>query len=368
MKFVAELSGLLGAISRCRGAVERRNTIPILSNVKLEVMSGAVKCTATDLDMEITTSAAAAIDVPGSITVPAFMLHDMLKKLPPGAQVSIEADATGAVLKAGKSRYKLSCLPVEDFPQFSGVGERGISFEVPAADLRRLIDKSRIAMSTEETRFYLNGIYLHAADGALRAVATDGHKLVRCDVDLPDGAKDMPGVIVPRKVVGELAKLIGETSSPVSVAVSDTKISFSVDGFELCAKLIDGTFPDYQRVIPPSNDNVVSVSKDEFVTAIDRVKVVLSDRTAAVRVDISGDAIGLSCRNSDGFEANESVDQLNNASRPLLIGFNGEYLKSILDKVGGEAVSMAFSDAGAPALISDSEDKRTLYVVMPMRV
>ena len=248
MRVTIERSGFLKALNHVQSVVERRNTIPILSNVLVQAKSGQVKLTATDLDIEIVESVPAEVAREGAITVAAHMLYDIVRKLQDGAQLELEqAGDTGRVsIRAGKSRFALQALPPEDFPDLSS-GEMGNTFSLAAKDLKFLIERTRFAISTEETRYYLNGIYFHevAKANVLRAVATDGHRLAQAELPLPSGASGMAGIIVPRKTVLEVVKLLEGEEGEVEVAVSSSKIRFTVGRLKLTSKLIDGTFPDY---------------------------------------------------------------------------------------------------------------------------
>ena len=302
--------------------------------------------------------------------MPAHTLFDIVRKLPDGAEVelSLEADQRLA-LSAGRSKFALACLPKEDFPVMSA-GDLPHRFDVASDQLRRLIDKTRFAISTEETRYYLNGVYLHVSDNGdstLRAVATDGHRLARMEIPLPDGAKGMPGVIVPRKTVNELRKLIDEFDGDVSVALSETKIQFSFDGAVLTSKLIDGTFPDYSRVIPLGNDKVLEVDCHMFAEAVDRVSTISSDRTRSVKLNLEADKLVLSVNSPENGTAREEVTA-QYAAEAMEIGFNARYLLDILGQVEGDTMNAKLADPSSPTVIQDSADPAALYVLMPMRV
>ena len=248
----------------------------------------------------------------GGTTVPAHTLYDIVRKLPEGAQVSLEDGDKGQIgLRSGRSTFTLACLPIADYPQMAG-GDLGHSFSLSAADLKRLIDRTRFAISTEETRYYLNGIYLHAAksDGVsmLRAVATDGHRLARMELPLPDGASGMPGVIVPRKAVSELRKLLEEMDQEVSVSLSDTKIRFAFGATVLTSKLIDGTFPDYDRVIPTGNDKTLDVRCKEFAEAVDRVSTISTEKSRAVKLALERNSLTLSATSPENGTASEEIE------------------------------------------------------------
>ncbi|MBV9757178.1 MAG: DNA polymerase III subunit beta, partial [Alphaproteobacteria bacterium] len=264
MKFKADRATLLKALAHVQSVVEKRNTIPILANVLIAVRDGRLKLTATDMEIAIVEDVPATASRDGGTTAPAATLYEIVRKLPDGAEVEFDhpGGETALKLRAGRFSTSLVVLPTEDFPSMTA-GSLPHRFVVAAATLRALIDRTRFAISTEETRYYLNGIYLHAAESegtkVLRAVATDGHRLARVEEPLPDGAGAMPGVIVPRKTVAELRKLLDEESGGVEVGLSDTRIRFQLGPVELTSKLIDGTFPEYERVIPRDNDKLLRV-------------------------------------------------------------------------------------------------------------
>ena len=372
MKITIERGLLLKLLTHVQSVVERRNTIPILSNVKFDAPNGQLSLNATDMDIEIVETVEADVAAPGSTTAPAHTLFDIVRKLPEGAQ--IELDCTGEdghlTLASGRSRFSLTCLPTEDFPVMAE-GELPHSFTVKAADLKELIERTRFAISTEETRYYLNGIYLHESerDGVkvLRAVATDGHRLASVELPLPEGASGMPGVIVPRKTVAELHKLIEESETDVAVALSDTKIRFAFDGAVLTSKLIDGTFPDYDRVIPSGNDKAMEVECREFAEAVDRVSAISSEKSRAVKLTISKGNLTLSANSPDNDSATEELAVKYDADE-LEIGFNSRYLLDIAQQIEGDTATFLMADAASPTLVQDTGDTSALYVLMPMRV
>ena len=372
MKLTIEREAFLGALTHVQSVVERRNTIPILSNVLIEADGGEVKLTATDLELAVVARVDAEVGQPGATTTAVHTLYDIVRKLPDGSQVELAYDGEKKTLDvtAGRSKFDLSCLDREDFP---ALVEEDLphQFEISAEDLKRLIDKSRFAICTEETRYYLNGIYLHAArtDGVdmLRAVATDGHRLARVDLPLPAGASDMPGVIVPRKAVNELRKLMDEYDGLIAVALSETKIRFSFAGAVLSSKLIDGTFPDYDRVIPDGNDKILEVDNRLLAKAVDRVSTISTDKSRAVKLTMEDDRLTLSATSPDAGSGTEELD-VSYAASALEVGFNSRYLLDISERVDGELVRLQLSDAGSPTVVLDSADDGALYVLMPMRV
>jgi DNA polymerase-3 subunit beta len=371
MKLTIERSALLRALNHVQSVVERRNTIPILSNVLIRAEQGALRLSTTDMDLEIDEAAAASVQTPGATTVPAHTLHDIVRKLPDGAEVELAMDDAGTAItvKAGRSNFRLSCLPVSDFPEISG-GELPNGFMIQAGDLRALIDRTRFAMSTEETRYYLNGIYLHAGENngnqVLRAVATDGHRLARFEMPLPEGAENMPGVIIPRKAVGELRKLIDDAADTIQISLSESKIRFTFDHIVLTTKLIDGTFPDYERVIPKGNDKVVQVDPKQFSGAIDRVSTISETKSRAVKIGLQDNRMTLSANSPEAGSASEDLE-VNADIEAMEIGFNAKYLLDITNQIEGEAC-LTLADSASPTIIEDPEDTSALYVLMPLRV
>ena len=375
MKATIERAKLLRCLSHVQSVVERRNTIPILSNVLIEASAdGLVKVMATDLDLQVVESLdAVSVDAPGAITVSAHLLFDIARKLPDGSQVSLETADNRMTVKAGRSRFQLPTLPRDDFPVIVE-GDLPTSFEIPAKTLAELIDRTRFAISTEETRYYLNGIFLHVSEEdkpTLKAAATDGHRLARFTLPRPDGAEGMPDVIVPRKAVAELRKLLEEAlDGNVEVDLSPSKIRFTLGGeggVVLTSKLIDGTFPDYSRVIPTGNDKLLKLDPRSFYEGVDRVATIATERTRAVKMALDTDKVTLSVTSPDNGTAAEEVSA-DYKSDALEIGFNANYLKDILAQIDGDTVELHLADPGAPTLIRQDEKSPALYVLMPMRV
>ena len=374
MKITIERAALLRSLGHVQSVVERRNTIPILSNVLLKAEKGELSLTATDMDLEIVESVPAEVARGGSATAPAHTLYDIARKLPDGSQVELDLSGETLTLRSGRSQFKLGALPVEDFPQMSG-GDVSHRFELSANDLKMLVDRTKFAISTEETRYYLNGIYLHAAQvkpggpemPVLRAVATDGHRLARVEMPLPEGAAGITGVIVPRKTVLEIRKLLDEVADRVEVQLSDTKIRVSFDSVTLTSKLIDGTFPDYERVIPTGNDKNMEVDARQFAAAVDRVATISTEKSRAVKLSLDKGTLVLSANSPEAGSATEELEVTYQAG-PLEIGFNSRYLLDITQQIEGDGVRFTMADAGSPTLVRDVADGSALYVLMPMRV
>ncbi|MCZ4296592.1 DNA polymerase III subunit beta [Henriciella marina] len=372
MKLTIERSDLLNALSHVQNVVERRNTIPILSNVLMEAQGGQVTFVATDLDIEAVDSADATIASEGAVTAPAGTLFDVVRKLPSGADVELELNPENRrlTIRSGRANFALPTLPASDFQTMTG-DDGAVTFDVEAADLRRLIDKTRFAISTEETRYYLNGVYLHTADGekgkVLRAVATDGHRLALADCDAPSGAEGLGGVIVPRKAVAEVRRLIDSADGDVSVSVSETKIVFRAGRAVLTSKLIDGAFPDYQRVIPKGNDKRLVIDNKAFESAVDRVSTVSAERSRSVKLSLDDGRLTLAVNSAETGQGHEEIE-CDYSADAMEIGFNAKYLLDVTAQIEAEDAEFMLNDPASPALILDPADPAARYVLMPLRV
>lgn len=371
MKAVIERATLLKSLGHVQSVVERRNTIPILSNVLIEAgADNSIRLMATDLDIQINETVEAQVETTGAVTVAAHTLFDIARKLPEGSQVSLTASEGKMQIVAARSRFNLSTLPRDDFPVIAE-GDLPTQFELPAATLRQIIDKTRFAISTEETRYYLNGIFFHVADDngtpVIKAAATDGHRLARVTVARPDGADGMPDIIVPRKCIAELRKLLDEVEGSVEISLSASKIRFGLGAAVLTSKLIDGTFPDYSRVIPTGNDKLLKIDPKSLMEGVDRVATIASEKTRAVKMAVERDKITLSVTSPENGTATEEVPG-EYSSDVIEIGFNARYLMEILQQVEGDTVELHLADAAAPTLIRENDKSPALYVLMPMRV
>lgn len=371
MRVTLERSNLLKSLNHVQRVVERRNTIPILANVLLRASGNELTLKATDLDIEVTEKTPASVEQDGSTTVPAHMLYDIVRKLPEGAEVMLSVgDDTGMSLVSGRSQFRLQMLPESDFPDLTA-SEFSHTFRMACADFKQLIDRTQFAISTEETRYYLNGIYLHTVEvegkSMLRAVATDGHRLAQAQTEAPDGADGMPSVIVPRKAVSEVQKLLEAPDAFVTVELSESKIRFTVEQVVLTSKLIDGTFPDYNRVIPMGNDKELVLDRATFASAVDRVSTIASDRGRAVKLSITDGQLVLSVNNPDSGSAEEEI-AVQYGADALDIGFNSRYLLDITNQLSADETTFMLNDPGSPTLIRESGEAGALYVLMPMRV
>jgi DNA polymerase-3 subunit beta len=377
MKLTIERTVLLKALGHVQSVVERRNTIPILSNILMSADRGQVAFSATDLDMEIADSSPAHVEGPGQITAPAHTLYEIVRKLPEGADVALSYTGEDPRLQvqAGRSRFSLPVLPAGDFPMMSTEGlSDPISIET--SDLMRLIDKTRFAISTEETRYYLNGLYLHVVveDGVqkLRSVATDSRRLALAEMPAPSGYAGAPGVIIPRKTIGEVRRLLDDAGETLTMAVSAQKVRFGFDGAYMTSKVIDGSFPAYERVIPRENRRVMLLDNALFAAAVDRVATISSEQSRAVKLSVSAGRVTLTVRNMDAGQAVEEIEA-DYDGEPFEIGFNARYLLDLTAQIGGETVEFRFAEhaGGAtvldPTLVLDPTDAEVQYVLMPLR-
>tara|TARA_B110000196_G_scaffold308765_1_gene309711 strand:+ start:389 stop:1513 length:1125 start_codon:yes stop_codon:yes gene_type:complete len=374
MKFSIDRSALLIALQHVHSVVERRNTIPILSNVLIEAKEDGVYLTSTDMDITVIEKVdlgESEVTQLGTTTTSAQMLYDIVRKLPDNIKVEFLSEKNDRLgIKASSSSFALNCLPSEDFPSIAQEDFKH-SFNIDALDLVRLIDKSSFAMSLEETRYYLNGIYLHAIKEdnveKMRTVATDGHRLSRVDINLPQGAEGIPGVIIPRKTILEIRKILEDHTGNVSLSISETKIKLSFNNVVLTSKLLDGTFPDYSRVIPEHNDKLVTISNQSISEAVDRVSTVSTDKTRAIKININKGSVVISATNPDKGSASEHLDVVYNGDE-VEIGFNSKYVLDVARQIKGNEILIKLSDSVSPTLVYDKDDKEVLFVLMPMRV
>jgi DNA polymerase-3 subunit beta len=372
MKLIIERAALLKALGHVQSVVERRNTIPILSNVLLSANGEGVSFSATDLDMEIIDETSAEVSGQGQITAPAHTLYEIVRKLPDGADVELRytGDDPRLAVSAGRSKFNLPVLPAGDFPVMSSEGLGG-KITLDAPDLARLIDKTRFAISTEETRYYLNGLYLHTVqeggEARLRAVATDGHRLALAEMPAPPGAVGAPGVIVPRKTVQELRRLLDDATQPVELQISQQKVRLEFGGAALTSKVIDGSFPDYVRVIPKGNDKIAMIDNGLFAAAVDRVATISAEKSRSVKLAFEPGRVVLTVRNMEAGQGVEEVE-IDYDGEPFEIGFNARYLLDVAGQIQGENAEFRFADPSSPTLVLDPVDPGAQYVLMPLRV
>jgi DNA polymerase-3 subunit beta len=372
MRFTIERTNFLKTLGHVQSIVEKRNTIPVLSNVRIEAKDGNISFKATDMDIEITEIVEANISEEGATTAPAHMLYDIARKLSEGSEIELTyPDEKGALsLSSGRSKFSLSTIGIEDFPLISG-DDLPIKFEIDKEELKTLIDRTQFSASVEEARYYLNGLYVHAKNEGetkvLRVVATDGHRLACAESPLPEGAEKLEGVIIPRKSVLEIRKLLDDASiDNIVMALSENKVRISFENVTLTSKLIDGTFPDYERVIPTDNDKVLEVNVKELSAAVDRVSVV-TERSRGIRLITDTNHVTVAASNAELGNATEELEAKYD-KESIDTGYNFRYLLDILTQIKGDEVRFSLSGNTSATVINDTSDTSAIYVLMPMRI
>ncbi|MBI1308485.1 MAG: DNA polymerase III subunit beta [Proteobacteria bacterium] len=371
MKLSISRETLFRALRHMSSVVEKRSSIAILGNVRLSAGKNQLETTATDNDLAVQGVAEAFVDSTGTTTVGALKLFEIISKIPEGVMVNLETTEGGSrlALTAGKAKFSLATLNADAFPDMTKV-DGGVTFTLPSAELKKLLDKVQFAASADETRAYLTGVYLHVVevDGTptLRTVATDGHRLAKAEIACPDAAEEMPSVILPRKCVTELKKLADE-SKEIKLTVSDKKIQAEATDITLTSKVIDATYPDYDRVIPKDNNSQLTVARKSLLQAVDRVSILSHEKTRSVRFGVIDNALALSANNPDQENASEEV-KADYKGPEMEIGFNARYLADIGTQVSGDDMTFFFKDASSPVMVKDPTDGSTTFVVMPMRV
>ena len=375
MEIKANSSDLLKALNHIHGIVEVRHTLPILSNIVLSAENNELSLSSTNLDIFCSDKIDAEIVNSGEISVPAITFFEIVKRLPSGSDVilSMGDEDTELILKCGRSKFNLSTLKTEDFPILSDK-DLSTNFVISADELSRMIDKTKFAISNEETRYYLNGIFFHKAESNsikfLRAVATDGHRLAQYDIPLPQGAEEITGIIIPKKTVFELRKVLDDADGDVSVSLNENKIKFSFSNLKIISKVIDGTFPDYTKVIPQNNDKKFKTNNSELKNAIDRVSAVAINeetKSKAIKLTIENNKLNLSVESQSKGSAKEEID-ISYSNEKVDIGFNSRYLLDICNEVDGDEIDVNLLDSISPAIILDKTDENLFFVLMPMRI
>ncbi len=375
MEFKINSTDLLKALTHIHGIVEVRHTLPILSNIILEAKDDKLILSSTNLDIYCSDKIKAEVLKSGEVSVSAVTFFEIIKRLPSGSEVLMimEEGENEIRLTCGRSKFNLSTLKTDDFPIISD-NDLSINFVLSAEELIRIIDKTKFAVSNEETRYYLNGIFLHKAERNsiqfLRAVATDGHRLAQYDIPLPQGADDITGIIIPKKTIYELRKVLDDANGDISVSLNENKIKFSFNDLKVVSKVIDGTFPDYTKVIPQKNDKNFKTNNSDLKNAIDRVSAVAANeesKSKAIKFCIENNSLSLSVESQSKGSANEMID-VNYCGDKVDIGFNSKYIIDICNEVDGDEISISLSDSISPAIILDKTDENLFFVLMPMRI
>ena len=371
MKISIEKNLIYKSLSHVHSIVEKKNTIPILSNILLEATDSSLILSATDMDISITETISCSVVEKGSVTVPAHTLHDIVRKIPDGSEIEfIVNDGKKFTIRSGKSKFSLSCLPKKDFPLIE-IDKLDCEFSIHSNVFLKLIEKTRFAISNEETRYFLNGIYFHKKNlnniDSLSLVATDGHRLSKIDLSYPDGLIDIPGVIIPKKTVYELCKLLTDISEEIIINIDPNKIIFYIGKTTLISKLIDGNFPDYERVIPKNNNMIVTADRQKFCEAVDRVSTITSEKSRAIKLRLLKNLINMTSSDPENGTATEDVI-VQYEGEEIQIGFNSKYLLEMINQLNDERLILEFNDSTSPLIMKESSRNDLVYVLMPMRV
>lgn len=366
MKFSVNRETILKPLQSVAGAVERRHTLPILSNLLLRVSEGSLTIIGTDLEVEL----CAVVELTeesaeGAVTVPAKKLVDICRTLPEQADIVIELTADKAVIRSGRSRFTLATLPEGEFPQIEQP-EQAMTFTLPQRSLRRLIERTQFSMANQDVRYYLNGMLFDTGEGWLTAVATDGHRLAMAKEPCAE-LVDSQQCIVPRKGILELMRLLESVDEPVTLQLSENHLRATLPGFTFTSKLVDGRFPDYRRVLPKGGNNVLAADKATLRQALSRVAILSNEKFRGVRLQLAAEELRISANNPEQEEAEEAV-AVSYQGNDMEIGFNVSYLLDVLNAVEGEEVTITMNDPNSSGLINERDDDRALYVVMPMRL
>ena len=371
MKISIEKNLIYKALSHVQSIVEKKNTIPILSNILLEATDSSIILSATDMDISITETINCSVIEKGSVTVPAHTLHDIVRKIPDGNEIEfISNDGKTFSIRSGKSKFSLSCLPKKDFPLIE-IDKLNCEFSINSKIFLQLIEKTKFAISNEETRYFLNGIYFHKKSlnntDYLSLVATDGHRLAKIDLPHPNGLVDIPGVIIPKKTIYELCKLLTDINEDIIINIDPNKIIFYIGKTTLISKLIDGNFPDYQKVIPKNNNNIVTADRQKFCEVVDRVSTITSEKSRAIKFRLLNNLINMNSSDPENGTATEDII-VQYGGEEIEIGFNSKYILEMINQLEEEKLILEFNDSTSPLIVKESSNNDLIFVLMPMRV
>lgn len=366
MKITIQREALLRPLQHVIGAVERRQTLPALANVLIRASAEGFSLTTTDLEIELVAQVVHPAAEPGETTVPARKLMDICKALPDGSELTLATEGEKLNIRSGRSRFSLTTLPASEFPALEEISASKV-FEIPQGKLKDLIERTSFAMANQDVRYYLNGLMLEVDRDRLRAVATDGHRLAMCDTEAPIDTESAQQVIVPRKGVLELVRLLEEADASAQVQMGANHIRVSLPELRFTSKLIDGRFPDYQRVLPKGGDKVLTVDRDGFRQALGRASILSNEKYRGIRLVLNDGVLKIQAHNPEQEEAEEEIE-VTYSGEALEIGFNVNYLLDILGTVDSEQVEAVLKDANSSALIRDPASSNAVYVVMPMRL
>jgi DNA polymerase-3 subunit beta len=366
LKIKATNQALLGPLQQVTGIVERRHTLPILSNVLIHTQGGDVDFVATDLEVQITSRASLGGNAEGTVTVGARKLYDILRALPEDAEVALESKESRMTVKAGKSRFNLQTLPAGDFPRMVEAKDTAKTLTLPQKALKHALGLVQFAMAVQDIRYYLNGVLFSVEKNTLRVVATDGHRLSFAAEAL-QGEHESVEAILPRKTVLELIKLLNDTDDPVTLSIGSNQVRFTLGSIEIVSKIVEGKFPDYQKVIPASHTNRVSIERVVLAQSLNRAAILSNEKIRGVRLVFTKNALSIICTNNEQEEAEEGL-AIDYDGDPLDIGFNISYLLDVLNHVDSETVTLTMGDSNSSALVQIPGRDDFKYVVMPMRI
>ena len=366
MKFSVDRESILRPIQQVSGVVERRQALPILQNLLLQIQNRKLLITGTDLEIELKTFVEVAVEDEGLVTVPARKLLDICKEIPEQAEIKFSLSQNRLELRSGRFRSTLSTLPAEDFPSFDD-SDANLTVEAEAKELKLLLDKTSFAMAHQDVRFFLNGMLIESGKNFLRAVATDGHRLALSNIPQAGLNEKEVQVIVPRKAVLELQRLLPELGGRVKIEFSKSNLKVLSENYTFATKLVDGKFPDYQRVIPKEGSKIVMAERNEFRQALNRTSILSNEKFRGIRLNLSNALLELSANNPEQEEAEESIS-VNYEGEELQIGFNVSYLQDVLSVIDNEKVKITLHDSNSSAILEDPEADQFLYVVMPMKL
>lgn len=366
MKISIQREALLKPLQQVIGAVERRQTLPALGNVLIRAADGGFSLTATDLEIELVADVEHAVEQAGEITVPARKLADICKALPDGAELMLATDGDKVTIRSGRSRFSLTTLPAAEFPTLEEISASK-EFTIAQGKLKGLIERTSFAMANQDVRYYLNGLMLEVGPGQVRAVATDGHRLALCDTEAPVDTESSQQVIVPRKGIQELVRLLEDAESDAKVQVGANHIRVTLPELRFTSKLIDGRFPDYERVLPKGGDKLMTVDRELFRQALSRASILSNEKYRGIRLMLDNGVLKIQAHNPEQEEAEEEIE-VAYEGEAMEIGFNVNYLLDVLNTVDGETITATLKDSNSSALLSEPENSTAVYVVMPMRL
>ena len=371
MKFIVTKPIIYKTLSHLQSIVNKKNTLPILSNILIEAEQNSLTLSSTDMDISIKETINCNVIESGSTTLNAQIMFDIIKKLPDASEIEfISNDGKILTIRSQVSKFSLSCLPKDEFPIIETVSS-GKKITVKSKTIFDLINKTKFAISNEETRYFLNGLYFNIFSkedsSALTFVGTDGHRLATSSAITDFVSTEIPGVIIPKKTINELSKLLSEDSQDIEIDISSNKIIFYIDNLILISKLIDGNFPDYTRVIPKNNNNHLIINRLNLLSAVDRVSTISNEKSPSIKFRLYNNLVNLSTINNENSTATEDIE-CKYEGKEIEIGFNSKYIMDILDNLVGDEIKISFNDNSTPIIAQEQSDQDIIYVLMPMRV